>query len=107
VLGNFYYVENCFAYIFGRRPGKVSLLVIRICGAVLIFLGAGMKMAMAWDVADIAQCLLAFINIPVCLIIGGVAYKALNDYVKQRKEGKNPVYIAADNGVKQETDYWK
>ena len=107
VLGNFYYVENCFAYIFGRRPGKVSLLIIRICGAVLIFLGAGMKMAMAWDVADIAQCLLAFINIPVCLIIGGVAYKALNDYVKQRKEGKNPVYIAADNGVKQETDYWK
>ena len=107
VLGNFYYVENCFAYIFGRRPGKVSLLIIRICGAVLIFFGAGMKMAMAWDVADIAQCLLAFINIPVCLIIGGVAYKALNDYVKQRKEGKNPVYIAADNGVKQETDYWK
>ena len=107
VLGNFYYVENCFAYIFGRRPGKVSLLIIRICGAVLIYLGAGMKMAMAWDVADIAQCLLAFINIPVCLIIGGVAYQALNDYVKQRKEGKNPVYIAADNGVKQETDYWK
>ena len=107
VLGNFYYVENCFAYIFGRRPGKVSLLIIRICGAVLIFFGAGMKMAMAWDVADIAQCLLAFINIPVCVIIGGVAYKALNNYVAQRKEGKKPVYIARDNGVKQETDYWK
>ena len=107
VLGNFYYVENCFAYIFGRRPGKVSLLIIRICGAVLIFFGAGMKMAMAWDVADIAQCLLAFINIPVCVIIGGVAYKALNNYVEQRKQGKKPVYIAADNGVKQETDYWK
>ena len=107
VLGNFYYVENCFAYIFGRRPGKVSLLIIRICGAVLIFFGAGMKMAMAWDVADIAQCLLAFINIPVCLIIGGVAYKALNNYVAQRKEGKKPVYIARDNGVKQDTDYWK
>ena len=107
VLGNFYYVENCFAYIFGRRPGKVSLLIIRICGAVLIFFGAGMKMAMAWDVADIAQCLLAFINIPVCVIIGGVAYKALNNYVEQRKEGKKPVYIARDNGVKQETDYWK
>ena len=107
VLGNFYYVENCFAYIFGRRPGKVSLLIIRICGAVLIFFGAGMKMAMAWDVADIAQCLLAFINIPVCVIIGGVAYKALNNYVAQRKEGKKPVYIARDNGVKQDTDYWK
>ena len=100
-------MENCFAYIFGRRPGKVSLLIIRICGAVLIFFGAGMKMAMAWDVADIAQCLLAFINIPVCVIIGGVAYKALNNYVEQRKQGKKPVYIAADNGVKQETDYWK
>ena len=107
LLGNFYYVESCFAYIFGKKPGKNTLLIIRICGTLLILFGAAMKMSLAWDIADIAQCILAFINIPVCIIIGGVAYKALKDYTAQRKAGKNPEYIAADCGVKQETDFWK
>ena len=107
LLGNFYYVESCFAYIFGKKPGKNALLIIRLCGTLLILFGAAMKMSLAWDIADIAQCILAFINIPVCIIIGGVAYKALKDYTAQRKAGKVPEYIAADCGVKQETDFWK
>ena len=106
LLGNFYYVENCFAYIFGHRPSQLVLVVIRLIGAVLIFCGAGMKMSVAWDMADISQCILAFINIPVCLMIGGVAYKALKNYVVQRKQGIEPVYIARENGVKQSTDFW-
>lgn len=106
LLGNFYYVENCFAYIFGRYPGKKSLTVIRLIGAILIFFGAALEMDLAWGIADIAQCILAFINIPVCIIIGGVSYRALEDYIKQRKAGKNPVYNAAGNGVRQPTEYW-
>ena len=107
LLGNFYYVESSFAYIFGKKPGAKVLTFIRICGAVLIFFGAAMEMDIAWGVADISQCILAFINIPVCFIIGGVAYKALKDYNTQRKAGKNPEYIAANCGVKQDTDFWK
>ena len=107
LLGNFYYVENCFAYIFNRQPGKTALRVIRIIGGVLIFLGAGMQMDLAWGIADIAQCVLAFINIPVCLFIGGAAYKALSNYISQRKAGVEPVYIASENGIKEDTDFWK
>ena len=107
LLGNFYYVESCFAYIFGRKPGRISMAVIRLTGTLLIFAGAGMQMDIAWGIADISQCILAFINIPVCILIGGVAYRALDDYVKQKKCGKDPEYNAAANGVKQDTDFWK
>ena len=107
LLGNFYYVESCFAYIFGKQPGKKTLLLIRIAGALLIFLGAGMQMDLAWGIADISQCILAFINIPVCLIIGGGAYRALNDYLAQRKAGKNPEYSAAENGITEQTEFWR
>ena len=107
LVGNFYYVENCFAYIFGRMPGKKSLFAIRLTGAVLIFAGAGLKMDIAWGIADISQCLLAFINIPVCVLIGGVAYKALGDYIRQRKAGAEPVYTARSCGVTQPTDFWQ
>ena len=36
-------------------------------------------------------------------VIGAI--DALRDYEKQRAAGKNPVYRAADNGVK-DTDFW-
>jgi AGCS family alanine or glycine:cation symporter len=106
LLGNFYYVESCFAYFCKRTPGKYLLIFVRIVGAVLIAFGAGIKMDVAWGIADIAQCILAFINIPVCIIIGSRAYLALDDYIKQRKAGKNPVFNAAEAGIKEPTDFW-
>ena len=106
LIGNFFYVENCIAYICGRKPGKKALTVIRIIGGLLIFAGAGLKMDIAWGIADISQCVLAFINIPVCIIIGSVSYKALADYVSQRKQGVKPEYNAQRCGVSEKTDFW-
>ena len=48
---------------------------------------------------------MALINVPVCLILGSTAFKALEDYVAQRKAGKDPVFKASSIGVK-DTDYW-
>ena len=79
---------------------------VRVIGALLIFLGAIVSFGFAWDMADICQCVLAFINIPVCIVLGGVAYRALDDYVAQRKAGKDPQFKAADAGVKVKTDFW-
>lgn len=107
LLGNFYYVENCFAYIFRRRPGKKTLLLIRIIGTVLIFAGAGLQLDLAWGIADISQCALAFINIPVCIFIGGAAFRALKDYIAQRKRGIDPVFNAKSAGITEDTDFWK
>jgi AGCS family alanine or glycine:cation symporter len=107
LLGNFYYVESCFAYLCGRTPDKKVLILVRIIGALLIALGAGIKMDIAWGIADISQCILAFINIPVCVIIGSRAYLALDDYIRQRREGINPVFNAAAAKIQEPTDFWK
>lgn len=106
LLGNFFYVENCLNYLFGKVPSKIILIIIRVVGAVLIAFGAGIKMGLAWDLADIAQCILAFINIPVCIIVGGYAYKALENYKAQRREGKDPVFKSKDIGIDVPTDFW-
>ena len=106
LLGNFYYIENCFAYILGKKPTALFMNTVRVIGAILIFLGAILSFGFAWDLADIAQCILAFINIPVCMILGGVAFRALADYKKQRKAGKNPVFKAADISLKEKVDFW-
>ncbi len=106
LLGNFYYVENGFAYILKKTPSKTFMNAMRVLGAVLIFVGAIIKFGTAWDIADICQCILAGLNIPVCIILGGVAYKALDDYTAQKKAGKNPTFKAKDAGVKVPTDFW-
>ena len=106
LLGNFYYIENCFAYILKKTPSKMFMNAVRFIGAVLIFLGSIVSFGFAWDMADICQCILAFINIPVCIILGGVAYRALDDYVTKRAEGKDPEFKAASVGVKETTDFW-
>ena len=107
LLGNFYYVENGFAYIMKKTPSKGFTTCARVIGAALIFLGAIMKFGTVWDLADVCQMVLAFINIPVCIVLGGVAYKALDNYVAQKNAGKDPKFNAKkDGGVQVPTDFW-
>lgn len=106
LLGNFYYVENGFAYIMKKTPSKAFTTAARVIGAVLIFLGAIVSFGFAWDLADVCQCILAGLNIPVCVVLGGVAYKALDDYTAQKAQGKNPTFKAKSADVKVPTDFW-
>ena len=106
LLGNFYYVENGFAYIMKKTPSKAFTTAARVIGAVLIFFGAIVSFGFAWDLADVCQCILAGLNIPVCVVLGGVAYKALDDYTAQKAQGKNPTFKAKSADVKVPTDFW-
>ena len=56
--------------------------------------------------ADVLMGVMALINLPVILILGGTAMRALNDYLAQKKTGKNPVFKAASIGLKEKTDFW-
>ena len=80
----------------------------RVFAAVVIFLGAAQKQALAWDIADLLMGVMALINLPAILILGNTAIKSLKDYESQRKEGKNPVFRAASIGLDDsKLDYWK
>ena len=65
-------------------------------------------METAWAVADITMGLMTIINIPCCIILGGVAFKALRDYENQKKENFNPVFKAEKIGLDpSKLDFWK
>ena len=107
LLGNFYYVDNLIIYILKKVPSKTFMTAFRIVGALVIFLGAGLEMGLVWDIADVLMGIMAIINIPVIIILGKPALEALNDYAKQKKAGKNPVFKAETVGLKGKTDYWQ
>ena len=108
LLGNLYYVDSCLTYLNKKTPSKTFMLCYRIIATILIFVGAGMEMSLAWDIADFLMGVMCLINIPTIIILGGTALKALDDYKKQRNEGKNPVFKAETIGIDtSKLDYWK
>ena len=88
LIGNYYYCEGCLKHILKRHPSKTFMLVFRLAASVIVLIGATVSMGLAWDTADLFQALMVIINIPVIIILAKPALLALNDYMKQRKEGR-------------------
>ncbi|EGY80774.1 alanine/glycine:cation symporter family protein [Peptoniphilus indolicus] len=108
LIGNLYYVDTCLTYLNKKVPSKVFMVCYRVLAAVLIFVGAGMQMELAWNVADLLMGLMCIINIPTIIILGGQALKALEDYKAQKRQGKNPVFIGKNIGLDEsKLQYWK
>ena len=108
LLGNLYYCDNCLAFILKKTPSKQFMTGFRIIAALVIFVGAGLSMAAAWDIADILMAVMCFINLPACIVLSKVAIDACKDYEKQKSEGKNPVFHARDIGLEDAgLDYWQ
>ena len=106
LVGNYFYAEMNISYLYPKATkNKPFMLFYRLLAAVIIFMGAQFSAGLAWDLADVLMGIMALINVPSCLIMGKTACKALADYRKQKSEGKNPVFHAADIGLSG-TDYW-
>lgn len=109
LIGNLYYCETGLSYLNGnKKPGKTFMIGFYVVAAIIVFVGATMEMDAAWASADITMGLMALINIPCCVIMGGVAIKAAKDYEKQRKAGKEPVFHSKVVGLdSKDLDYWE
>lgn len=107
LLGNLYYVDDNLAYIYGNVPSKTFMLMYRIAASLIVFFGAVQQQALAWDIGDLLMGIMALINLPSIFLLGKTALNALKDYEKQRKAGKEPVFHAADIGMKEKLDFWQ
>lgn len=105
LIGNYYYCEGCLKYILKRDPSKAGMVMFRVLASVIVFVGATVSAGLAWDTADMLQATMVIINVPVILILGNKGVAVLKDYMRQRSEGKNPQFHAADIGITG-TDFW-
>lgn len=105
LLGNLFYCEGCLNYIAKHPVSKKTLNIFRAIACVLVFVGATLEFGLVWDIADVLMGIMAIINLPVIVILGRTALDALDDYIKQRKEGKDPQFKAKSIGLGG-TDFW-
>ena len=106
LLGNLFYCEGCLNYIAGHTLGKTPMNIFRAAACLVVFVGAQLSFGLVWDIGDVLMGVMALINLPVIVILGNTALKALDDYIAQKKAGKNPVFKAASIGLKEKTDFW-
>ena len=108
LIGNYSYCEGCLNFIAGRQVSNTSVLIFRLVATVLVFVGTIATASMVWNIADMLQGFMVVINIPVILILMKPAMKALDDYCKQKKEGKDPVFVAKEAGLDDsKLEFWK
>lgn len=107
LLGNLYYVDQALIYLLKREPGKWFMRVYHLICSLVIFVGAGLSADLLWGIADVTMGAMALINIPIILYLGKYAFRALKDYEYQRKEGKNPVFLAKSVGLDGKVECWQ
>ena len=109
LLGNLYYVDNALIYMNGKkRPSDLFMKIFYFVCVVVIFAGAIIPMDAAWAAADITMGLMTIINLPCCFVLFGAAKRALDDYEKQKRDGRDPVFRARNIGLDERTlSFWK
>lgn len=89
VIGNYYYGESNISFI---KESKMGLLVFRIFVVLFVMFGSIAKVQIVWDLADLFMAFMAIINLIAILQLWKVAKPVVNDYLNQRKQGKDPVF---------------
>jgi alanine or glycine:cation symporter, AGCS family len=89
ILGNYYYGETNIEFMSEK---KRWLLLYRLAVIVMVFFGCIQKVSVVWNMADVTMGLMATVNLIAIFLLGKFAFRALNNYTKQLKEGKNPIF---------------
>ena len=103
LVGNYYYGEANLEFL---TKNKTSMLIFRILTVACVYLGSVASLGLVWDIADVSMGIMALMNIVVIAILSPKAVAIINDYIKQRKEGKNPVFRAKDIPGLENTECW-
>lgn len=96
VIGNYFYAESNILFI---KNSKVLLNVFRCTCLMAVFLGAQSNLELVWNIADISMGFMAIVNIIAIFLLSKITFKTLDNYEKQKKQGKKPVFYEDEIGL--------
>ncbi len=89
ILGNYAYSESCLKFIT-HKPWVLS--VYRIVALFMIGVGVVAEVPALWNAADASMALMATVNLVAILLLGKYAFALADDFLKQMKAGKEPIF---------------
>lgn len=92
ILGNYYYGEANIRYL---TPRRWVLTLYRLLVGGMVMFGALATLEVAWGLADITMGLMTLCNLIAIALLGKYAFRLLDDYRAQKREGiLNPTFSA-------------
>ena len=106
ILGNYYYGEANVRYLTRR---KWILAVYRLLVGGMVLFGALTTLDVAWGLADITMGLMTLCNLIAITLLGKYAFRLLEDYRTQKRNGiKDPVFTSDRlEGLEDDLECWK
>ncbi|MGG2094671.1 alanine/glycine:cation symporter family protein [Bacillus sp. S13(2024)] len=104
LIGNYYYGETNIRFL---NNSKVWLMVYRISVLAMIVFGSVAKVQFVWDLADLFMGFMVIINLIAIAFLSKTAFAALTDYLKQKKQGKDPVFHASSIPGLKNAECWE
>ena len=118
IMAYYYYAETNLVYLFNRwrrriykkhperlaeleeadahfgddRRERLVVWTLRIGTVAAVFLGSLVGSGVVWTLGDIGVGAMAWINIVAILLLSPKALRALKDYERQKREGREPVF---------------
>ena len=105
IIGNYFYGEANLRYITGN---KKIILLFRILSGSMVMFGALASLDLVWGIADICMGLMAIFNLIAITLLGKYAFRLLEDYRSQKKNGiKDPVFTKDKmKDIEQDIECW-
>ena len=89
IIGNYYYGEANIAYISKKRW---AMSLYRLTVGAMVMFGAVTTLQTVWSLADLTMALMTLCNLVAIVLLGRRVIVLLDDYMRQRREGKDPVF---------------
>ncbi|WP_214819976.1 MULTISPECIES: alanine/glycine:cation symporter family protein [unclassified Exiguobacterium] len=106
ILANYYYGETNIEFISEK---KRYLIIYRIAVIGMVMFGSVRSAGLVWSIADIFMGLMALVNMYAIFRLSKVAKTLLDDYMAQKKEGRDPEFFkeGVDIPGKEHIEAWE
>lgn len=107
IIGNYYYGEANVRFLTRNR---IVLQFYRVASAgIMVVFGALASLDLVWSLGDLCMACLTMVNIIAIVLLGKYAFRLLDDYRSQKKQGiKNPIFHASTlPELEKILDWWK
>ena len=105
IIGNYYYGEANLRYI---TRNKVIMAIFRLMTGAMVMFGALASLDLAWSLADICMALMTICNLIAIVLLGKYAFRLLDDYCEQKRQGiKDPIFKKEKmKDIEQDIECW-
>nr|WP_210610912.1 alanine/glycine:cation symporter family protein [Priestia flexa] len=104
LVANYYYGETNIEFL---TSNKIWLNLYRFGVILMVLFGSVASLGVVWGLADLFMALMAITNLIAIILLSKVAIAVLNDYLSQRKAGKDPVFYKDSVKGLDNLDFWE